>query len=161
VLSWFATVAIIVGATAIILSILTRWPLDMSLNEDTTTESYRASIVRYNLPMSFIERGGLGWEEKWKKDKSVRYNFSEDLFDPEFLRLKDAKRGMMIRIPTRGGMLQWSYNNKFNECEREYCWGDSAQATMIRSSSWSGIWTPKGPQKEAIEMAAHHQGGEH
>jgi len=60
---------------------------------------------------------------------------------------------MKIRIPTQGGMLEWSRNDKFNQCDTEYCWGDVAQGTMIRSSSLSGIWTPKGTQKKTIEMA--------
>jgi hypothetical protein len=144
VLSWFATIAIILGAAAIISSILIRWPLDMSLNEDKRTDSYLASIERYNLPSSFFERGGPGWEEKSKKDKSVNYSFSEVLFTPEFLLLSDGERHLKIRIPTQGGMLEWSLNEKFNECDTKYCWGDIAQATMIRSSPWSGIWPPKG-----------------
>ncbi|WP_027584924.1 hypothetical protein [Bradyrhizobium sp. Ai1a-2] len=155
VLSWFATVAIIVGASAIISSILLRWPLDMSLNEDTRTDSYLASIERYDLPGTFFERGGPGWEEKSKKDKSVLHSFSEVLFTPEFLLLSDAARdNMKVRIPTQGGMLEWSKNEKFNLCDTEYCWGDVAQGTMIRGSSFSGIWKPKGTQKRAIEMAA-------
>ena len=161
VLSWFATLAIMVGAAAIIASILVRWPLDMSLNENTKTDSYLASIQRYELPSTFVERGGRGWEERSKKDKSVQHNFSEELFTPEFLVLSDTERHMKIRIPTQGGMLEWSYNEKFNECDTEYCWGDVAQATMIRGSSLSGIWTPKGTQKKPIEVAAHSQDGEH
>jgi hypothetical protein len=116
----------------------------MSLNEDKRTDSYLASIERYNLPSSFFERGGPGWEEKSKKDKSVNYSFSEVLFTPEFLLLSDGERHLKIRIPTQGGMLEWSLNEKFNECDTQYCWGDVAQATMIRSSPWSGIWPPKG-----------------
>ena len=151
VLSWFATIAIIVGATAIVSSILTRWPLDMSLNENTRTDGYLASIRRYDLPSSFLERGGPGWEEKSKKDKSVKYSFSEELFTPEFLLLSDTERGMKIRVPTQGGMLEWSRNDKFNNCDTEYCWGDVAQAMMIRSSSLSGVWAPKAaPPKDMI-----------
>jgi hypothetical protein len=161
VLSWFATIAIMIGATAIISSILIRWPLDMSLNENTTTDSYRASIARYNLPSTFLERGGLGWEEKSKKDNSVKHNFSEDRFDPEFLYLSDAERHMKMRIPTQGGMLEWSFNDKFNECDTKYCWGDVAEAMMIRGSSLSGIWTPKAMPKKEIEVAARSQDGEH
>ena len=152
-LSWFATLAIVVGATAIISSILLRWPLDMSLTENTRTDSYLESIARYELPSSFLERTGRGWEERSKKDRSVEHSFSEVVFTPEFLLLSDAERHMKIRIPTQGGMLEWSFNDKFNDCDTQYCWGDVAQATMIRSSTLSGIWHPKGRQKP-IEMAA-------
>ena len=68
---------------------------------------------------------------------------------------------MKIRIPTQGGMLEWSFNDKFNECDTQYCWGDVAEAMMIRSSSLSGIWTPKAKPKKEIEIAAHSQDGEH
>ena len=152
-LSWFATVAIVVGATAIISSILLRWPLDMSLSENTRTDSYLDSIARYELPGSLLERVGQGWEERSKKDKSIEHSFSEVVFTPEFLYLSDAERHMKFRIPTQGGMLEWSFNDKFNECDTQYCWGDVAQATMIRSPTLSGIWHHKGTQ-DAIEMAA-------
>jgi hypothetical protein len=154
VLSWFATIAIMVGASAIISSILIRWPLDMSLNENTRTDSYLASIKRYELPASLIERGGAGWEEKSKRDKSVQHVFSEELFTPEFLLLSDAERGLKIRIPTQGGMLEWSRNDKFNDCDTEYCWGDVAQATMLRGSSLNGIWAPKAAPEQMISKAS-------
>jgi hypothetical protein len=131
-LSWFATVALVLGATSIMTSILFRWPLDMSLSEDTTTRSYLTSIKQYDLPSSFIERSSHGWEEKSQRDQSVLYSFTEDLFNPEFLRLSDNKRSVKIRIPTRGGMLQWSLNEKFNDCDTRHCWGDVAQAKMRR-----------------------------
>jgi hypothetical protein len=131
-LSWFATIALLIGASTIISSILVRWPLDMSLNENKTTNSYLASIKGYDLPSSFFERGGPGWEEKSAKDKSVKYRFTEDRFTPEFLLLTDDERKLKIRIPTQGGMLEWSYNDKFNDCDKEYCWGDVAQGTMRR-----------------------------
>ena len=131
-LSWFATIALLIGASAIISSMLLRWPLDMSLNENKTTNSYLASITGYDLPSSFFERGGPGWEEKSSKDKSVSYRFTEDRFTPDFLYLSDNDRKLKIRIPTQGGMLEWSHNDKFNDCDTEYCWGDVAQATMRR-----------------------------
>jgi hypothetical protein len=131
-LSWFATFALLIGATAIILSILVRWPLDISFNENKTTNSYLASITGYDLPSSFFERGGPGWEEKYTNDKSVKYSFTEDRFTPQFLYLSDASRNMKFRIPTQGGMLEWSYNDKSKDCYVEYCWGDVAQVTMRR-----------------------------
>jgi hypothetical protein len=76
-------------------------------------------------------------------------------------RIQVTERHMKIRIPTQGGMLEWSFNDKFNECDTQYCWGDVAEAMMIRSSSLSGIWTPKGTPKKEIEMAAHSPVGEH
>jgi uncharacterized integral membrane protein len=132
VLSWFATLALIVGASAIMSSILIRWPLDMSLNESKTTNGYLASIKGYDLQSSFFERGGLGWEERALKDKSIQYRFTEDRFTPEFLYLSDNERKLKIRIPAQGGMLEWSLNEKFNDCDSQYCWGDVAQATMRR-----------------------------
>jgi hypothetical protein len=104
----------------------------MSLNETKTTNSYLASITGYDLPSSFFERGGPGWEEKAAKDKSVFHSFTEDRFTPEFLYLSDHERNLKIRIPTQGGMLEWSHNDKFNDCDTEYCWGDVVQATMRR-----------------------------
>src|SRR5262249_54634323 len=129
-LSWFSTLALVLGAAAIMSSILIRWPLDMSLNENKTTNAYLASIKGYDLPSSFLERGGQGWEEKSKKDKSIQYRFVEDRFTPEFLYLSDNDRKLKLRIPTQGGMLEWSLNEKFNDCDSEYCWGDVAQAAM-------------------------------
>jgi hypothetical protein len=132
VLSWFATIALLIGASAIISSMLVRWPLDMSLNENKTTNSYLASIAGYDLPSSFIERGGPGWEEKSAKEKTVMYRFTEDRFTPEFLYLSDDDRKLKLRIPTQGGMLEWSRNEKFNDCDTELCWGDFAQVAMRR-----------------------------
>jgi hypothetical protein len=135
VLSWFATVALIMGAAAIMSSMLFMWPLDMALNEDRTTDKYLASIKGYDLQSSFFERRSDkpgAWEEKARRDKTVQHSFMEDRFDPHFLLLSDAERNMKIRIPTQGGMLEWSLNEKFNNCEEEYCWGDVAYAAMRR-----------------------------
>jgi hypothetical protein len=132
VLSWFATIALVLGALAIITSILFRWPLDMSLSEDTTTKKYLASIKQYDLPTTYIERSTGGWVEKLERDKSVLHSFTEDRFTPEFILLSDNQRNVKIRIPTQGGMTQWSLNEKFNNCEDEYCWGDVGPAKMRR-----------------------------
>ena len=97
------------------------------------TNKYLASIKGYDLPSSFFERLDSGaWEEKTRKDKIVQHAFTEDDFDPQFLLLSDIKRNVKIRIPTQGGMLQWSLNEKFNNCQYEYCWGDVWHATMRR-----------------------------
>src|SRR5262249_38275307 len=133
VLSWFATVALILGAISIMLSILFRWPLDMTFNEDKTTTTYLQSIKHYDLPYSVIERSGPAkWQEKLVKDNSIQYTFSEDRFDAQFLLLSDDQRHLKIRIPTQGGMLEWSLNERFSDCDREYCWGDVAHAVMRR-----------------------------
>jgi hypothetical protein len=135
VLSWFATVALIMGAAAIMSSILFRWPQDMALNEDKTTNKYLASIKGYDLQSSFFERRpdeAGAWEEKSRRDKTVQHSFTEDYLDPHFLLLSDTERNVKLRIPTQGGMLEWSLNEKFNNCQDEYCWGDVTYATMRR-----------------------------
>jgi hypothetical protein len=135
VLSWFATFALVAGAAAIMSSMLFTWPLDMALNEDKTTNKYLASIKGYDLQSTFFERrpDKLGaWEEKWRRDNAVLHSFTEDHFDPHFLLLFDTERNLKVRIPTQGGMSEWSHKEKFNNCDEDYCWGDVAYATMRR-----------------------------
>jgi hypothetical protein len=133
VLSWFATIAFIIGAAAVMSSMLMRWPLDMTLYEDKTTQRYIGSIKRYDLPWSTIERVGMGkWQEKLHRDNSVLHSFIEDNFTAQFLYLKDNERNLELRVPTQGGMLEWSVNERFKDCDLEYCWGDVEQATMFR-----------------------------
>src|SRR3954468_12069287 len=65
VLSWFATVALILGATSIMSSILLGWPLQISIAQDTGSKKYLDSIKRYDLPKSTIERIAAGvWQER-------------------------------------------------------------------------------------------------
>ncbi|MET4201343.1 hypothetical protein [Bradyrhizobium sp. LA6.12] len=133
VLSWFATVALILGATSIMSSILLGWPLQISIAQDTGSKKYLDSIKRYDLPKSTIERIAAGvWQERLLRDNSVLYTYTETSFTPHFLTLWDDKRNVTVRIPTRGGMLEWSINDKFKDCDGEYCWGDVNQATMFR-----------------------------
>ncbi|PSO21756.1 hypothetical protein [Bradyrhizobium sp. MOS003] len=133
VLSWFATVALILGATSIMSSILFGWPLQISIAEDTGSKKFLDSIKRYDLPKSTIERLPNGvWQEKLLRDNSIMYKYTETNFTPQFLTLWDEKRNVTVRIPTRGGMLEWSINDKFKDCDGQYCWGDVNQATMFR-----------------------------
>ncbi|MET3991032.1 hypothetical protein ABIB94_001446 [Bradyrhizobium sp. JR7.2] len=133
VLSWFATVALILGATSIMSSILLGWPLQISIAQDTGSKKYLDSIKRYDLPKSTIERIAAGvWQERLLRDNSALYTYTETSFTPHFLTLWDDKRNVTVRIPTRGGMLEWSINDKFKDCDGEYCWGDVNQATMFR-----------------------------
>lgn len=133
VLSWFATVALILGATSIMSSILLGWPLQISIAQDTGSKKYLDSIKRYDLPKSTIERIAAGvWQERLLRDNSVLYTYTETSFTPHFLTLWDDKRNVTVRIPTRGGMLEWSINDKSKDCDGEYCWGDVNQATMFR-----------------------------
>ncbi|MCP3387398.1 hypothetical protein NLM27_01205 [Bradyrhizobium sp. CCGB12] len=133
VLSWFATIALILGATSIMSSILLGWPLAISISQDTTSKKFLDSIKRYDLPKSSIERmaGGI-WQEKLLRDNSILYTYTETSFTPQFLTLWDDKRNVTVRVPTRGGMLEWSINEKFKDCDGQYCWGDVNQATMFR-----------------------------
>lgn len=133
VLSWFATIALIAGATSMMTSMLFGWPLRISMVEDTTSKKYLDSIKRYDLPQSSIERGKNGvWQEKLLRDNSTLYTFAETSFTPQFLTLFDSNRSVTVRIPSRGGMLEWSINEKFKDCDGQYCWGDVNQATMFR-----------------------------
>jgi hypothetical protein len=133
VLSWFATIALIVGAASIISSILFAWPLPLVLVPDTTSKKFIDSIKRYDLSKSSIERGEKGaWQEKLQRDKSVVHTFVEDTFTAQFLKLSDNERHLKLRVPTRGGMLEWSINERFKDCDDAYCWGDVEQATMFR-----------------------------
>jgi len=133
VLSWFATIAFIVGAIAIMSSMLLRWPLDITFYEDKTTQKYLGSITRYDLPRTTIERAGMGkWQEKSHRDNSILHSFTEDNFTAQFLYLTDGQRNLKLRVPTQGGMLEWSVNDVFRNCDLEYCWGDVDQATMFR-----------------------------
>ena len=61
-LSWFATLAIVVGASAIISSILLRWPLDISLNENTQERQLPRvnCAVRTAIERPGAHRPGLG-----------------------------------------------------------------------------------------------------
>jgi hypothetical protein len=52
-------------------------------------------------------------------------------FNPQFLTLSDDKRHVTLRVPTRGGMLEWSINDRLKDCDDQYCWGDVTQATMF------------------------------
>lgn len=133
VLSWFATVALILGATSIMSSILLGWPLQISIAQDTGSKKFLDSIKRYDLPKSTIERmaGGV-WQEKLQRDNSILYTYTETNFTPQFLTLWDEKRRVTVRVPTRGGMLEWSINDGFKDCDGQYCWGDVNHATMFR-----------------------------
>jgi hypothetical protein len=133
VLSWFATIALIVGAASMMSSILVGWPLEVSMTQDTNSKKFLDSIKRYNLPQSTIERmtGGT-WQEKSQRDNSIIHTFTETSFTPQFLTLLDSKRHVTLRIPTRGGMLEWSINDRLKDCDDQYCWGDVNQATMFR-----------------------------
>ncbi len=133
VLSWFATISFIVGAIAIMSSMLLSWPLDIKFNEDKTTQKYLRSIKRYDLTESTIEYVAEDkWQEKRRRDNFVLYSFTEHSFTAQFLYLKDNERNLMLRVPTQGGMLEWSVNDGFRNCYQEYCWGDLEQATMFR-----------------------------
>lgn len=133
VLSWFATIALIVGVTSIISSVLLGWPLAISLAQDTTSKKFLDSIKRYDLPKSTIERMAAGmWQEKSQRDNSVVYTFTEASFTSQFLTLLDDKRHVTLRIPTRGGMVEWSINDRLKDCDDQYCWGDVTQATMFK-----------------------------
>ena len=133
VLSWFATVALIVGAASIISSFLFAWPLPLAIVQDTTSKKFLKSIKRYDLERSSIERvDGGAWQEKSQKDKSIVYKFTEDGLTAHFLTLSDNDRRLKLRVPTRGGMVEWSVNEKFKDCDDAYCWGDVGHATMFR-----------------------------
>jgi hypothetical protein len=134
-LSWFATISLSLGALAIISSILFTWPLDMSLGENKTTAKYINSIKRFDTENTYFERdgsGGRGWREKLLRYDSLVHSFTETGFNGDFLWLLDKERKVTIRIPTQGGMVQWSLNDQFTQCGNEYCWGDVAKATMRR-----------------------------
>jgi hypothetical protein len=66
------------------------------------------------------------------RDNSVLHSFAEDNFTAQFLLLKDNERNLMLRVPTQGGMLEWSLDERFKDCDLKYCWGDVEQATMFR-----------------------------
>ena len=133
VLSWFATISLIVGAASIISSILFAWPLPFALVQDTTSKKFLESIKRYDLSKSSIERiNNAAWQEKSQRDKSVVYTFVEDSLTAQFLMLSDNERHLKLRVPTRGGMVEWSINEKFKDCDDAYCWGDVGQAIMFR-----------------------------
>jgi hypothetical protein len=133
VLSWFAAIALIVGAASIISSILFAWPLPLALVQDTSSKKFLDSIKRYDLSKSSIERVGNGaWQEKLQRDKSIVHKFSEDSFTAQFLLLSDDERHLKLRVPAKGGMVEWSINEKFRDCADAYCWGDVDQATMFR-----------------------------
>jgi hypothetical protein len=133
VLSWFATIAFIAGAASIICSILFAWPLPLAIVQDTTSKKFIESIKRYDLSRSSIERVDNGaWQEKLQRDKSIVHTFAEDSFTAQFILLSDNERRLKLRIPTRGGMVEWSINEKFKDCDDAYCWGDVEQATMFR-----------------------------
>jgi hypothetical protein len=133
VLSWFATVAFIVGAASVISSLIFAWPLPLAIVQDTTSKKFLESIKRYDLSKTSIDRVDNGvWQEKLQKDKSIIHTFAEDGFTAQFLMLWDNERHLKLRVPTRGGMVEWSINEKFKDCDDEYCWGDVGQAIMFR-----------------------------
>jgi hypothetical protein len=137
ILSCVTTFSIVVGATFITSSILFRWPRDPFPDEDKTTESYLSSIKAYYLlDYSFFERDspgpGSGWVEKLQANNSTIHTLTVDHFNGDFLTLSDPKRNIKIRIPTQGGMLEWSKNERFTDCDLQYCWGDVGQAKMSR-----------------------------
>jgi hypothetical protein len=135
VMLWFATWAFILGASAFISSIFFHWPLPVTFGEDRTTQTYLNSIFQYDLLTSYIKRkDNKKWEEYLKKDNKFLYSLSEDYLTPKFLMLSDSERQIKVRIPTYGGLLQWSRNDRFDNCiDKEYCWGDtSGDATMRR-----------------------------
>ena len=135
VLSWFATIAFIVGAASIMSSMLIHWPLQMEFVPDTTSEKYLNSIQRYDMSQSTIERNKESkgqWKETSRRDNSVLHTLGQMSFDADFLTLADEKRHLVLRVPTRGGMLEWSINERFKDCDNQYCWGDVTQAKMFR-----------------------------
>jgi hypothetical protein len=60
VLSWFATIALVLGAASIMSSIFVRWPLDISFVEDTTSKKFLNSI---RGPL--VARVGFGSGPNW------------------------------------------------------------------------------------------------
>jgi hypothetical protein len=134
VLSWFATIAFILGAGALISSMLLQWPLNLSLVEDKSSQKFLDSIKQYDSPYRVVERAGSRkWQERALEDGSIVFSFFELQFDSEFLLLSDDKRGIKIRIPTQGGLMQWSLNEKFDNCSEEYCWGDVREMRLRRN----------------------------
>jgi hypothetical protein len=120
VLSWFAIIAFMLGTGAIMWSIVLPdlWP---------NTPPNLQSIRRYELPKSKIERAETGWHQTFEDDKPSR-NFYQSSLTSEFLLLWDAYDGINVRIPTRGGMAQWSPGDlRTKDCTNEGCWGDIAQ----------------------------------
>jgi hypothetical protein len=135
VMSWFATWALMLGASAIISSIFFHWPLPVTLGEDRTTQKYLDDIIQYDLLTSYIKRGPgeRRWEEHSKNGGNLLYSFSEDYLTPRFLVLSDSTREIKVRIPTYGGLLQWSRNDRFDNCiDKEYCWGDTSGDASMR-----------------------------
>jgi hypothetical protein len=128
VLSWFAVVSFILGAGAIMSSIVFKYPVDLS--RDTTSPTFLASIQRFELSDSKIERTGeKGWLQSFK-DKRPPHNFLEVGFNSEFLSLYDNDRKINIRVPARGGVVQWSLDDlRVKDCTKGYCWADIGPAT--------------------------------
>jgi hypothetical protein len=137
VLSWFAVVAFISGAGAIMSSIAFKYPVDLS--QDTTSPKFLASIQRFELSDSKIERTG---EKSWHQgfqDKRDPYSFLEVGFNSEFLSLWDHHRQVNVRVPARGGMVQWSLDDlRIKDCTKGYCWADVGQATPYCKSLFNG-----------------------
>jgi hypothetical protein len=135
VLSWFSTIAFILGASALISSMLIQWPIsNLSLVEDKTSQKFLDSIKQYDSQYKVIERvGPRSWQER--EGDSIDHSFFEKRFDSQFLLLSDEKRDIKIRIPTQGGLMQWSLNATSDSCGsegKEYCWGDIREMRLRR-----------------------------
>jgi hypothetical protein len=107
---------------------LFQWPLNLSLLEDKTSQKYIDSINQYAWNYRVIERvpGSSGPRRQWQEREGTWtvYTFFEEQFDSQFLRLWDQDRKVRIRIPTQGGLMQWSVTERSEDCGNQYCWGD-------------------------------------
>ncbi len=130
-LSWFAS-AVLMGSTLLILSSLFwSWPLQISLAQDYDSPKFLARITEYRtVDSSFIRASDNTWKQTFLTDTKKIYSFEQRGLSPDFLLLHDDARKIFVRIPTHGGVAEWSINTNFDNCAHEYCWGDVGRATL-------------------------------
>lgn len=129
VLSWFASGVLVFISTALISCIFFSWPRKIIAAPRLEAARQVENIEAYDLRESSIARkaGERGvWVEYFRNIDAPTRTFQERRFTTDYILLWDESRQINIRIPTGGGVAQWTKIEPVERCIAEPCWQDIA-----------------------------------
>lgn len=129
VLSWFASAVLVFISAALISCIFFGWPRKISAAPRLEAARLIENIEAYDLRESSITRkvdDRRVWVEYYRNSDSPVRLFQERRFTSDYILLWDEDRKINIRIPTGGGLAQWTKMEQVERCTTEPCWQDIA-----------------------------------
>ena len=132
VLSWFSVATLMVGASAIMGSLLFGWPLFISLAAAYDDPAFLDHIHHYDMEDSdFVRTTPKHWRQSFSADQTINYDFEQRGLSADYLLLYDNARKLTVRIPAHGGIAEWSDTFETSEtCKHTACWVDISRATL-------------------------------